>query len=152
MARLSDAMIARALRWHGEVTDRPGWLAGLRDPRLAAALGALHTDPALPWTLRSLAATAAMSRTAFAARFSAAIGEPPMRYLQSLRLHHARRLLRDERLTVAAVAARVGYASEGAFAARFRQAFGVPPGTWRRRATSGNRLARGRVDGMEWQS
>ncbi|MFI5892400.1 helix-turn-helix transcriptional regulator [Actinoplanes sp. NPDC051513] len=154
MARLSDALIARALRWHGEVTDHPGWLAGLRDPHLTAALGALHADPARPWTLRSLAATATLSRTAFAARFSATVGVPPMRYLQSLRLHHARRLLRDERLTVAAVAARVGYASEGAFAARFREAFGIPPGTWRRHAaaTSGNRLARGRVDGMEWQS
>ncbi|WP_433359987.1 AraC family transcriptional regulator [Actinoplanes sp. CA-142083] len=152
MARLSDALIARALRWHGESADHSGWLAGLRDPHLAAALGALHADPARPWTLRSLAATAGLSRTSFAARFAAAVGEPPMRYLQSLRLHHARRLLRDERLTVAAVAARVGYASEGAFAARFRQAFGVPPGAWRRGATSGNRLARGRVDGMEWQS
>jgi AraC-like DNA-binding protein len=132
MARLSDAMIARALSRHGEVSDDPGWLAGLRDPHLAAALGALHADPARPWTLALLAATAGLSRTAFAARFSAGVGEPPMRYLQSLRLHHARRLLRDERLTVAAVATRVGYTSEVAFAARFRRAFGTSPGAWRR--------------------
>ncbi|HEX8929207.1 MAG TPA: AraC family transcriptional regulator, partial [Actinomycetota bacterium] len=122
----------RALGRHGEVTGDPGWLAGLRDPHLAAALGAVHADPGRPWTLASLATTAGLSRTAFTARFSAAVGEPPMRYLQSLRLHHARRLLRDERLTVAAVAARVGYTSEVAFAARFRRAFGVPPGAWRR--------------------
>ena len=132
MARLSDALIARALRRHGEVTDHPGWLAGLRDPHLAAALHALHAEPAQPWTLLSLAATAGLSRTAFAARFTASVGEPPMRYLQALRLHQARRLLRDERLTVAAVAARVGYTSEVAFAAAFRRAFGVPPGAWRR--------------------
>ena len=136
MARLSDALIARALRRHGEVTDHPGWLAGLRDPHLAAALGAVHTDPARPWTLAALAATAGLSRTAFAARFTAAVGAPPMRYLQSLRLHHARRLLRDERLTVAAVAARVGYTSEVAFAAAFRRTFGVPPGAWRRGGTA----------------
>ncbi|MBM2615500.1 AraC family transcriptional regulator [Actinoplanes sp. LDG1-06] len=136
MARLSDALIARALRESGTVTDHPGWLAGLRDPHLAAALGAVHADPAHPWSLVTLAATAGLSRTAFAARFSAAVGEPPMRYLQSLRLHHARRLLRDERLTVAAVAARVGYRSDVAFAATFRRVVGVPPAEWRRAAAS----------------
>jgi AraC-like DNA-binding protein len=135
MARLSDALIARALRHHGSVTDHPGWLAGLRDPHVAAALAALHADPAGPWTLAGLAAVAGLSRTAFAARFTACVGEPAMRYLQSLRLHQARVLLRDERLTVAAVAARVGYTSDVAFAATFRRVFGVPPATWRR-ATS----------------
>jgi len=77
---------------------------------------------------------AGLSRTAFAARFTAGVGEPAMHYLRSLRLHHARALLRDERLTVAAVATRVGYSSEVAFAAAFRRAAGVPPGTWRRTA------------------
>jgi AraC-like DNA-binding protein len=133
MARLSDAMIARALRHHAVVTDHPGWLAGLRDPHLAAALSALHADPAHPWTLPELAAIAGLSRTAFAARFTARVGEPAMRYLQSLRLHQARNLLRDERLTVSAVAARVGYTSDVAFAAMFRRETGVPPGVWRRR-------------------
>ena len=67
------------------------------------------------------------------ARFTAAVGEPPMGYLRSLRLHHARRLLRDERLTVAAVAARVGYTSDVAFATTFRRVVGLPPAEWRRR-------------------
>ncbi|WP_127501530.1 AraC family transcriptional regulator [Actinoplanes solisilvae] len=135
MARLSDALIARALR--ATATDHPGWLAGLRDPHLAAALGALHADPAGPWTLRTLAAAAGLSRTAFTARFAATVGEPPMGYLRSLRLHRARRLLRDERLTVAVVAARVGYGSEVAFAAAFRRAAGMPPGEWRRQHPEG---------------
>jgi AraC-like DNA-binding protein len=133
MARLSDALIARALRRHAEIVEHPGWMAGLRDPHLAAVLGVLHAEPERPWTLASLAATAGLSRTAFAARFSAAVGEPPLRYLRALRLHRARHLLRDERLTVASVAARVGYTSEFAFAAAFRRAYGVPPATSRRR-------------------
>lgn len=136
MARLSDALIARALRESGAATDHPGWLAGLRDPHLAAALGALHAEPAHPWTLATLAAAARLSRTAFTARFAATVGEPPMAYLRSLRLHHARRLLRDERLTVAAVAARVGYTSEVAFAVAFRRGVGMPPGEWRRKVRS----------------
>ncbi|MCY1138909.1 AraC family transcriptional regulator [Actinoplanes sp. Pm04-4] len=132
MARLSDALIARVLREPGPVADHPGWLAGLRDPHLAAALAALHAEPAHPWTLASLSAEAGLSRTAFTARFARTVGEPPMRYLQSLRLHQARRLLAEERLTVAAVATRVGYTSDVAFAAAFRRVFGVPPAEWRR--------------------
>ena len=131
MARLSDALIARVLRETGP-TDHPGWLAALRDPQLAAVLGALHGNLSHPWTLASLAAVAGLSRTAFTGRFARTVGEPPMRYLQSLRLHHARRLLRDERLTVAAVAARVGYTSDVAFTAAFRRVFGLPPAGWRR--------------------
>jgi AraC-like DNA-binding protein len=136
LARLSDALLVRTIRHHAVVTDRPGWLAGLRDPHLATALAALHSDPAHPWTLAALAARAGLSRTAFAARFTAAVGEPAMTYLLGLRLHHARTLLRDERLTVAAVASRVGYGSDVAFAAAFRRAHGLPPAAWRRAHTT----------------
>ncbi len=132
MARLSDALLARAIRHHGDTTDRPGWLSGLRDPHVAAALAALHGDPARPWTLASLAAAVGLSRTALAARFTARVGLPAMAYLTALRMHRARTLLRDERLTVAAVAARVGYGSDVAFAAAFRREVGAPPAAWRR--------------------
>ncbi|GAA0811208.1 AraC family transcriptional regulator [Spirilliplanes yamanashiensis] len=132
MARLSDALLARVIRHHGEVTDRPGWLAGLRDPHVAAALAALHGDPARPWTLASLAATVGLSRTRLAARFTGRVGQPPMAYLLDLRMQRARTLLRDERLTVAAVAGRVGYTSDVAFAAAFRREVGAPPAAWRR--------------------
>jgi len=135
MARLSDALLARAIRHHGATTDRPGWLAGLRDPPVAAALAALHGDLARPWTLASLASVAGLSRTGLAARFTSRVGEPAMSYLTSLRMQRARTLLRDERMTVAAVAARVGYASDVAFSAAFKRETGVPPATWRRSST-----------------
>ena len=50
MARLSDGLLARALRHHGDTAEQPGWLLGLRDPYVAAGLNAMHTDPARPWT------------------------------------------------------------------------------------------------------
>jgi transcriptional regulator GlxA family with amidase domain len=132
MARLSDAMLVRALRHHSAAVDRPGWLAGLADPYVAAALAALHADSGHPWTLAGLARAAGLSRAAFAARFTGRVGEPAMRYLQALRLRRARTLLRDQRATVAAVAAQVGYTSDVAFAAAFKREFGVSPGTYRR--------------------
>jgi len=134
MARLSDALLIRALRHHSESVTQPGWLAGLRDPYVAAALGALHADPARPWTLASLARAAGLSRAAFAARFTERVGEPAMRYLLSLRMQRAKTLLHDQETTIATVATRVGYQSEVAFAAAFKREAGTSPSAWRRAA------------------
>jgi AraC-like DNA-binding protein len=132
MARLSDALLIRALRQHSATVDQPGWLAGLGDPCVAAALAAMHRDLAHPWTLPALAAVAGLSRAAFAARFTARVGRPAMRYLLALRMQRARTLLRDERATVAAVATRIGYATDVAFAAAFKREVGTSPGAYRR--------------------
>lgn len=138
MARLSDALLVRALRHSAEGPsggpEHRGWLAGLRDPSVAAALRAIHADLAHPWTLAALARTAGLSRAAFAARFADRVGEPPMRYVLALRMVRARRLLLEPRATVAAVAARVGYGSDVAFAAAFKREVGVAPGAYRRAA------------------
>jgi AraC-like DNA-binding protein len=104
----------------------------LRDPYIAPVLAAVHADPGRPWTLTGLAAEAGLSRAAFAARFTRCVGEPAMRYLLALRMSRARTLLRDERATVAAVAAQVGYQSEVGFAAAFKREVGVSPGSYRR--------------------
>jgi AraC-like DNA-binding protein len=135
MARLSDALLARALRHHSDTVDQPGWLLGLRDPYVAAALNAMHTDLARPWTVASLARTVGLSRAAFAARFTSHLGEPAIRYLLALRMQRARTLLRDRRATVSAVAAQVGYQSDVAFAAAFKREAGCSPGAYRRSAT-----------------
>jgi AraC-like DNA-binding protein len=132
MARLSDALLIRAIRHHSETVTTPGWLAGLRDPCVAAVLAAIHADPAKPWTVAGLARTAGLSRAAFAARFTGCVGEPPMRYLLSLRMQRARTLLRDPDATVAAVAAQVGYGSDVAFAVAFKREAGTSPGAFRR--------------------
>jgi AraC-like DNA-binding protein len=132
MARLSDALLVRALRHHADTVDHPGWLAGLRDPYVATALAAVHADLARPWTLTGLARVAGLSRAAFAARFSSRVGEPAMRYVLALRMQRAKALLRDEHATVAAVAAQVGYRSDVAFAAAFKREVGQAPGAYRR--------------------
>ena len=134
MARLSDALLARALRHHSDTVDQPGWLLGLRDPYVAAALSAMHTDLVQPWTVASLARTVGLSRAAFAARFTNHVGEPAIRYLLALRMQRARTLLRDQRATVTTVAAQVGYQSDVAFAAAFKREVGSSPGAYRRSA------------------
>lgn len=134
MARLSDALLVRALRQYGDTVERPGWLAGLSDPYVAAALAAIHADLAHPWTLTALARAAGLSRAALAARFTGRVGEPAMRYLLALRMQRAKSLLRDPRTTLGAVATRVGYRSDAAFATAFKREVGVSPGAYRRAA------------------
>jgi AraC-like DNA-binding protein len=135
MARLSDALVTRALRHHLETSADPGWLAGLRDPGVAAALAAVHAEPAAAWDLAALAAVAGLSRSAFAARFSEVVGQTPMRYVFEYRMRCAARLLTaGGGATVASVASAVGYGSEPAFAAAFVRYAGRPPGAYRRSA------------------
>ena len=80
----------------------------MSDPQLGPALAALHAEPAAPWTVASLASRAAMSRSAFAARFRELLGQPVMQYLTELRMQLAVDLLHRGEATVAEVAAAVG--------------------------------------------
>ncbi|BAJ33132.1 MULTISPECIES: AraC family transcriptional regulator [Kitasatospora] len=109
-----------------------GWAAALGDPAVTAALHAVHRDPAAPWTVASLAAEAGLSRAAFARRFRATTGRPPLGYLTWWRLTRAARLLRETEAPLRAVAAQVGYASEFAFAHAFKRVHGLAPGAYRR--------------------
>lgn len=56
------------------------------DLHSAKALAAMHDQLDRPWTLAALGRVAGLSRAAFAARFSATVGEAPMRYLLGYRM------------------------------------------------------------------
>jgi AraC-like DNA-binding protein len=137
MARLSDALVTGALRYHLETSDEPGWLHGLRDPAIARALSAVHEDLTRGWTVASLAQMAGVSRTVFAARFTDLVGQSPMEYVFGCRMRRAQSLLRNEYLTVAAIAAEVGYGSESALSAAFVRYAGTTPGAYRRSKSEG---------------
>ena len=99
---------ARLVR--GPVRRAPG-TAGpppSRDPAVSAALHALHTDPAHAWTVGELGVRAGLSRAAFARRFTALVGQPPLTYLTWWRMTTAGRLLRDTDAPLRVVAARSG--------------------------------------------
>jgi AraC-like DNA-binding protein len=133
---LVDAMLVYLLRtWlTAESATCSGWAAALRDPVLSRALAALHGDPAHPWTVESLGQRAGLSRAAFARRFTAGLGEPPLAYLTRWRMTLAARQLRRTEDPLAAVARTVGYESEFAFARAFKRAYGAAPGSYRRAA------------------
>ncbi len=78
--------VIRAVITNGQASVGPGRVEGLRDPQIAGALAAIHREPELPWSVASLAARAAMSRSVFADRFAQRLGCTPMRYLARWRL------------------------------------------------------------------
>jgi len=78
IGRLADVLFVQAVRaWCGAEQQAVGWLAGLKDRRLAAAIRAMHGDLARPWTVEMLAREAGLSRSAFAATFKAVTGDTP---------------------------------------------------------------------------
>lgn len=131
--RLFEVVLIQLLRWmldHShDLVLPPGLLPGLADERLAPALVAMHEAPGEPWTLDSLARTAALSRSAFAARFKEVVGRAPGDYLTEWRLTIAQEQLRAG-MTVTAVAAELGYASASAFSRAFAQRLGCSPRAW----------------------
>jgi AraC-like DNA-binding protein len=132
--RLLDLLLVLAIRSDFRTSaTAPRWYRASADPRLSAALQAVHENAAHPWTVPELAAVSGLSRAAFARAFREALGQAPMQYLTQWRMTLARDHLRADDLTLAQIAAAVGYGSPFAFAAAFRRHHGTPPGTWRQR-------------------
>ncbi|MDQ2767489.1 MAG: AraC family transcriptional regulator [Gemmatimonadota bacterium] len=143
LTRMAELMFVEVVRRYVEELplQHTGWLAGLRDSVVGAALSALHERPANPWTLATLARTIASSRSVLVERFSQLVGVPPMLYLARWRLQLAAEQLTRGSAKVAAIGAQVGYESEAAFSRAFKRETGVSPAAWRR-ARSGDTSTR----------
>lgn len=128
-SRLAELIFTGFLRAHlvSGAAQGAGWIRGLTDPRIGAALAAIHGRPAEPWTAESLAREAGMARSTFSKRFSDLLGQPPIEYLTSLRLQLACERLLTRREPVGAVAEAAGYQSERAFRQAFKNRFGLAP-------------------------
>ncbi|MBC8102102.1 MAG: AraC family transcriptional regulator [Cytophagales bacterium] len=138
IARLCDILFIQAVRAY--VAGEPpcassgglhGYLRALGDQDLGAVFQAVHRRPEEAWTVASMASRAALSRSAFAARFTQLVGEPPLQYVTRWRIHVAARLLRRGGVPLAEIAGQVGYASEASFCSAFKRLLGVSPGAYR---------------------
>ena len=136
LAKLSEVLFIEVLRLYmnEQSTGRTGWLAGVGDRIVGAALNALHKRPAQAWTLEDLARESGTSRSVLAARFQHLVGSSPMQYLTQWRMLLAANLLSRSTAPLAQIAEDVGYQTDTAFSRAFRREYGAPPATWRRRA------------------
>lgn len=136
IARLSDVLFIQIIRAYfnsqiaAERNDK--WVRALKDRQVGMAITNIHQGPENAWTVASLASQVGMSRSAFAARFTQLIGEPPLRYVARWRALKATWYLRTTDEKLSEIARRVGYESEVALSRAFRRFMGTSPGEYRK--------------------
>jgi AraC-like DNA-binding protein len=131
VTRLADILVIQAIRsWLGQNQSvQAGWLGALKDKQIGRALSLIHRRPEREWSLASLAREVAMSRSAFAKRFTTLVGMPTMHYIAQCRMRLAHQHLQQRSLGVGELASKVGYQSEAAFSRAFKRYIGVSPGS-----------------------
>lgn len=129
LTRLAALWLAITLRNHPQcpLLFR---MSATNDP-IAHALELVDADLASDWSVERMARKVGMSRSSFAAKFSAETGQSPIELITERRMRAAADLLQSSRLKIADISARVGYNSEAAFSRRFARFFGISPGHMR---------------------
>jgi len=82
-------------------------------------------------TLREIADYAAVSIRTLCRRFHVETGQPPMQWLNSVRVRHAQQLLESTDLGVEVISRRVGFSSPTNFRSQFRRIAGMSPSMYR---------------------
>lgn len=85
-----------------------------------------------PLTLDEMAEVAHLSRFHFNRVFSSVTGVSPRKFLATLRLEYAKRLLLTTEMSITEVCFETGYSSLGTFTTHFTTLVGVTPSKWRR--------------------
>ncbi len=131
---LGHIMLTQALRIylaeHGDGTS--SWLSALFEPRIGAAIQAIHAEPARRWTVAALAAKAGVSRSTLALRFKQKAGMAPLEYVLYWRMLLAARALRNGHATVSSIAQSLGYDSDSAFSNAFKRVMHCSPRNYRK--------------------
>ncbi|AGK47741.1 bacterial regulatory helix-turn-helix s, AraC family protein [Burkholderia thailandensis MSMB121] len=103
------------------------------DPVVARAQRWMERHLREPFDLPRLSRHLALSERTVNRRFKQAVGTPPLKYLQTLRIEVAKRLLEQKKLGIDAVCERVGYTDVSGFRQLFKRVTGISPGEYRRR-------------------
>jgi len=135
LKRLTELLFIQVIRlWIAQQAEASiGWVGALRDQPISTALSLIHQSPERRWQVQELADATALSRSAFSARFTKLVGEPPMTYLTRWRMLRATRMLNNE-VRTETIADLLGYESEAAFRKAFKREIGIPPAQYRKRS------------------
>lgn len=116
-------LIAQALPGHARAPD----------PRIQQAIHWATDKLDRPIALQDLAASCAMSRANFCRLFHQATGQPPMQYVERMRMDRAQELLATAGLPIKQVAGMVGFDDPKYFAKRFKSVMGLAPTAFKAR-------------------
>lgn len=132
--RLLEVLCIEAFRALPDEGGFAGLVRGLADDQIAQAIRLIHQDPVHGWTVDELSREAALSRSAFFAKFNRVVGMAPMEYLQNWRMSLAKDKLCAGNSSISEIAYSVGYGSPSAFSVAFTRIVGRPPTEYARHA------------------
>lgn len=106
------------------------------DPTVAKVVAWMHDHVEEPVDALTLETVSGYSSQHLNRMFKQSLGLTAMKYFTRLRIERASQLLREGRLSIAAIAEQVGYESPFYFSRVFRQHLGVSPRNWQQAKTS----------------
>lgn len=107
-------------------TSPYGMRSGM-DERVRRAVSYLAVHPSKPFRLEQLATHCGLSSSRLSHLFRAELGTSPQAFSEKIRMDYAQDLLKQTNLSVAEVAAEVGFDDPLYFSRRYRRAFGHAP-------------------------
>lgn len=96
-------------------------------PGLYRAQELLEGNPEHGWKLDELGKLTGLSPNYLSTQFRLAFGQPPLRYLQQVRIERARQLLCDTGMSITQIAGELGFSSSQHFSTVFKQSTGQTP-------------------------
>lgn len=105
----------------GERSRTTGHARAAVEMRMLSLIEKLRAEPCKKWTLTELATSCKLRRSQFSTLFVKLTGDSPVRFLNSLRVQQACRMLRETRLPVTRIAHDCGFESSQYFARVFKQ-------------------------------
>lgn len=108
-----------------EAAHSPGKSA--TDTAVEQVAQVIRQDPGHAWSVKEMAARAALSRAQFTRRFVAQLGLSPAQYLIQARIDRAHQLLAETGMTVTQIAAALGYTDVPYFSRQYKQRTGRSP-------------------------
>lgn len=115
---------------------KPNWCRSTQDENIRKAFDLLHSNIARAWTLDDLAKAVGVSRSGFAGRFKKMTGTSPLKYLTTLRMQKAIRLLTSTELSIEQISREIGQSDMFTFSKSFKRMTGLSPREYRRKKTS----------------
>ncbi|RQO33509.1 AraC family transcriptional regulator [Herminiimonas sp. KBW02] len=131
---IAQAIIAEYFAKHTQLRQTPR-VAESKIPLSRAQVQRIHDYMQAnlhdSFQIADIAAGIGMSRTIFFERFVHTIKKTPNQYLQIVRVHRARQLLQDKKLSLVDIALSCGYADQSHFASSFKRLVGLSPSKYR---------------------
>ena len=105
---------------------------GLTPWQLSRAVEYIRRQAARPITISEVAASVELSDSHFRRAFKIATGLPPHRWLLSVRIGEAQKLLKEGVASLSEIAIVTGFVDQSHFSRAFQKIVGVSPRVWRR--------------------